>query len=241
MGNKHTSRGRKGTAHQRVFGFTNVARPGKKLGRKRSKTAGPSHLARPALAKGTPMHITIKLKGGLPPLRTDACWRVVTGVLSAFHKTGRMRVCQFTIQHDHMHLVCEGPDAATVSKAMCSLKTRLAKRLNALWKRTGKIFADRYHRQDLTSPRQVRNTLRYVFGNTFKHAPSLRRHVSRSGKTRPDPYSSGAWFDGFREAGIDQSPEGGVARCTEPPQSWLLTRGWRRHGLLSVLDRPTAR
>ena len=41
-------------------------------------------------------------------------------------------------------------------------------------------------------------------------------------------------LDGWR----DLDPEAGGDRVVAPAQSWLLTTGWRRHGLLRVDERP---
>ena len=225
--------------HQPVLGFTNVARPGKKLGRPRSKGSGASHLARPELKNATPTHITMKLEGGLASLRTLAAWRVLTSVIRAFHCAQSVRICQFTVQGDHLHLICEAAGAREVSRAMVSLGTRIARQLNKLWGRTGRVFAERYHRQDLTSPRQVRNAIRYVLGNSYKHMDGLVEHEGRNGKARPDPYSSGAWFDGYVETDLDRGSLGAVEDCTEPARFWLLRVGWLRSGgPSSVLDRP---
>ena len=142
------------------------------------------------------MHITLKvgdktLKEGerLPGLREGQTWVAITRVIAAFHRAQEMRICHFSVQGDHLHLICEGADATVVSRGMCSLGRRLAHALNGLWGRTGGVFKDRYHREDLTSPRQVRNAIRYVFANVYKHERDVVRFVGKGGKTRPDPYS----------------------------------------------------
>ena len=61
--------------------------------------------------------------------------------------------------------------------------------------------------------------------NARKHGVALQRD-------RPDPYSSGLWFQGWRDYVHDGrlGKEGPVAKAT----SWLLSKGWRRYGLLEV-------
>jgi len=46
---------------------------------------------------------------------------------------------------------------------------RVAKGLNKLWARRGKVFADHYHDRILRTPREVRNALCYVLHNAKKH------------------------------------------------------------------------
>lgn len=53
---------------------------------------------------------------------------------------------------------------------MKSFTVRVSRRLKkALGLARAKIWSDRYHRRDLTSPRQVRNALVYVLANYKKH------------------------------------------------------------------------
>jgi hypothetical protein len=56
-----------------------------------------------------------------------------------------------------------------------------------------------------------------------------------------DPFSSGWWFDGWRDDGWQR----GLSPPTEPPVasagSWLLKVGWRRYGLLELDEVPAAR
>jgi len=119
-----------------------------------------------------------------------------------------------------------------LSRALQGLCVRIARGLNAVLGRCGAVFADRHHFRLLKTPREVRNALLYVLQNA-------RRHTQRDpdrilDPTWVDPRSSARWFDGWR----DLEPEDGGDRVVAPAQSWLLTTGWRRHGLLRVDERP---
>jgi hypothetical protein len=121
---------------------------------------------------------------------------------------------------------------------MKSIAARFARAVNRVFSRSGRVLRDRYHLHVLETPREVRNALRYVLLNGRRHAAKGRGGVS-AGTVRIDPASSGAWFDGWRE---------GVARLLRdravgpPPvaraRTWLLRRGWRRHGLIDPADVP---
>jgi hypothetical protein len=92
--------------------------------------------------------------------------------------------------------------------------------LNALWKRAGKLFADRYHDHVLRTAREVRNALGYVLNNAA-------RHGVESATGRPDPYSSSRWFDAWRKKWpAHDAPPSPVSRA----RTWLLSVGWLRHG-----------
>lgn len=212
----------------------------KKRGRKRCPNSGASHEARPELKASCPMHVTKKLAAGLPGLRCPAAWSVITGAIRQANQRGLVRVIEFTVQGDHLHMICEGADAKAVGRGLGGLFTSVARQLNRLWKRCGKVFSERYHRQDLTTPTQVRNAIRYVLGNIYKHARGILQMTGKSGRLCPDPYSSGVWFRGYKEPDgeLDRSVLGGIARCTVDGLSWLLSEGWKLRGLLSVQEGP---
>lgn len=99
---------------------------------------------------------------------------------------------------------------------------RIARALNRLWSRAGAVFADRFHCRALKSPREVRNALNYVLQNAAHH----RIHFAG-----PDPCSSGEWFEGWKHELLERP------LCASPltrARTWLLTIGWRRHGLIEM-------
>jgi REP element-mobilizing transposase RayT len=130
-----------------------------------------------------------------------------------------MRLVEFAVLSNHVHLVCEADDERALARGMKGLCVRIARALNRLWNRVGSVFSDRYHAHVLKTPREVRNALDYVLHNAA-------RHGSRLGG--PDPCSSAAWFDGWRYGlGLAR-----VASASPLPRAltWLLRVGWRRHG-----------
>lgn len=94
-----------------------------------------------------------------------------------------------------------------------------------------KVWADRYHDVILRSPRQVRNAVVYVLQNARKYA---RGRVASA----LDAFASGYWFDGWRKRPrVDVE----VPECpTSAPRTWLLAKGWRRHGLVGLSEIPAA-
>jgi REP element-mobilizing transposase RayT len=101
------------------------------------------------------------------------------------------RILHFSVQYDHVHLVVEASNARALSSGVASVAIRIARYVNALVRRRGRFWADRWHGRELGSPRAVRNALVYVLANFRKH-----------GKTRLEPgvdaFSSAARFDGWR-------------------------------------------
>jgi REP element-mobilizing transposase RayT len=201
----------------------------RKGGRKKSPSSGVSHLKRAAVSGRVPVHVTARVREGLPNLRhpgvLELWWRCCRKVRERRSGTGWFHLVEYSLQGNHIHLLAEASDRKALSNALNGLFVRFAKGLNKLLRRRGKVFAERYHDRLLGTPREVYNALRYVLENARKHGVWLR-------KGRPDPFSSGPWFEGWKDYVRDGwlGWTGPVARAT----SWLLTTGWKRHGLLEV-------
>ncbi|MBL8859144.1 MAG: hypothetical protein JNL28_11600 [Planctomycetes bacterium] len=208
---------------QAEFGFTNWGGRRRGSGRKRAgERSRVTHARRSKLSAHTPVHVTLRLATGLPNLRTRANHRVVLDALAAGSRSG-LRVVHYAALSNHLHLVCEARDQCTLARGLQGLCVRLARRLNRVWRRVGRVFGDRYHAHALHTPREVRNAIAYVLGNAAKHGVSIPGGV--------DPCSSGRWFDGWRVALV-----GALARVAPlpAPRTWLLRVGWRRGGLIDL-------
>jgi REP element-mobilizing transposase RayT len=204
--------------------------------------AGVSHREREALASRFPVHVTVKLRTGLRPLRRRA---ERAALLTAFAAGCRgcvaaaahrpFRLCQYVILNDHLHFIAEASDREALARGLQGLLIRIAKTLNKLWQRRGKVFADRYHDHILKTPRETRNALRYVLQNGRKHAAEGREVAVPQAL---DTFTSAPWFDGFRETITVRGLEAILRPVTEA-RTWMLTIGWRRHGLIGVHELPS--
>jgi len=200
--------------------------------------AGVPHTPRPPLPQRFPVHVTIKLRSGLPKLRQLRERKLLLAIFAAAkQRAGRsgkhFRLTHFAILNDHLHLLAEAEDHIALARAMQGLLIRVAMGLNKLWQRRGAVFADRYHSRALTTPRAVRNALCYVLANGKKHAAEGRAVIVPQAI---DLFSSAPWFDGFVESiTVHNLP---AESPVVPPRTWLLSIGWRRRGLLSVHELP---
>jgi REP element-mobilizing transposase RayT len=163
----------------------------------------------------------------MPSLRRHKPVRYVRRCIQLAHKD-TFRVVHFSVQSNHVHLLIEADDRAALSRGMQGLKTRLARRLNALFGRRGTVFTDRYHARPIGSPRQARHAIGYVLGNVRKHAAEHGRRLARNWV---DPFSSAPTFDGWSCPTVtsDGATERGITRG---PAFWVLRTGWRRYGPL---------
>ncbi len=120
--------------------------------------------------------------------RSRRSFRVLRRAFAAGGDRFGLRLCEFSVQGNHLHLVVEATDRRALSRGMQGLSIRIARGLNRLMGRQGRVLADRYHARILRTPTEVRRALAYVLGNRDVHR-------SRWGKPRTgtlDPYSSAA-------------------------------------------------
>lgn len=206
-------------------------RPG--AGRKPGPNPRVRHLSRPAISSRYPAHVTLRVRPGVPSLRSRRLVRRLEKSLARGCERGDFRVTQYSILANHAHFIVEARDADALGRGMKSLTRRLAHAVNGVFGRRGPVLADRYHLRLLKTPREVRRALAYVLLNARRHA----RWPGSGG--RIDPASSGRWFDGWtRSARAELAGSGPGPPSVARPRSWLLERGWRRHGLVDPLETP---
>ncbi len=206
-------------------------------GRKAGANPGLPHASRECFGRALPAHVTLRLRPDLPSLRTVRIVRQIEYAFAAGCVRPGFRLVHYSLQGNHAHLIVEARARDALGRGMMAVAARLARAVNHVTGRTGRVLADRYHLRLLATPREVRNALRYVLLNARRHAAAARAAVATV--VRLDPASSARWFDGWkracrfnRENGVHERPP--VARA----RTWLLTVGWRRHGLLDPADVP---
>ena len=185
------------------------------------------------------MHITLRCVREVGRLRKSKLYQRLREAMAEATARSDFSICQFSVQGDHLHLVCEACDNAALSNGMRSLKVRITGKLNKMLSRQGSAFDGRYHMHVLRNPRTVRNALAYVLCNGRKHGEHLAVTGSSDGAWI-DPFSSAYYFDGWlgRPGGILGAPPNGPPPVS-PPASWLLASGWRKHELISPLETPS--
>jgi REP element-mobilizing transposase RayT len=143
-------------------------RPG--AGRPRGRNVVP-HDARPRHVARNPVHVTLRVRTDVPAIARDWLMQEIRAAIKESQKL-EFRIVEFNILSNHIHLQSEASSTSALSRGVQGFAGRFARRLNKKLKRTGKVLASRYHARALTSPRDVRNTLRYVLLNRKHHAPT---------------------------------------------------------------------
>jgi putative transposase len=203
-------------------------------GRKCGPSPRHGHRPRAPLASRFPCHVTLKVRRGLPSLRTVRLVRELERSFAAACERGRFRLVDYSIQNDHVHLIAEAASQRDLACGMKSIAARVARAANRIFGRRGSVLADRYHLHVLRTPAEVRRALAYVLLNARRHLAKLGRALPRV--TRLDPASSGRFFSGwnrrFQPASSLHPPPVAL------PSTWLLRVGWRRHGLIDPAEAP---
>jgi REP element-mobilizing transposase RayT len=145
--------------------------------------------------------------------RTVRCW---------------FRVVHFSVQSNHVHLLVEADDKASLTRGLMGAAIRVARAVNRVAGRRGKVWEDRYHARALRTPREVRHGIVYVLMNWKKHVPGAKGF---------DRCSSATFFPGWKAHPSSGPPS--AADGVEPPATWLLQTGWKRHGLVAQNERPS--
>jgi REP element-mobilizing transposase RayT len=191
---------------------------------------------RPVIKPSWPVHVTVRMRRDAPRLRNFDLVKVLRRAFVRGCSRDGFRICQFSIQGNHIHTICEADDRERLARGVQGWCVRVVRGINRAVGRKGSLLDDRYHAEVITSPRQMRNTLCYVLQNARRHGERLDRRYHGI-----DPFSSAWWFDGWADdhwrRGLEpRDPEPPVA----PPRSWLLGTGWKTHRSIGVDEVPSA-
>jgi REP element-mobilizing transposase RayT len=203
------------------------------------------HKKRPPVDRRHPQNITLRVMNDVGYLRKPHMYRAVRGALMTVLDRDDFRIVHFSIQGNHIHLVCEAENKLALAKGMKGFEISAAKRLNDEMtrergqERKGQVFADRYHVRAITSVREVRNCLAYVLNNFRRHG--LSGPTLFDGKL--DYYSSALLFPGWKERTTPtiHIPPDYEAPAVARPQTWLLAEGYKRAKPISVYETPGPR
>jgi REP element-mobilizing transposase RayT len=188
------------------------------------------------------VHVT--LRAGLGSLRSQLLFPTVRIAISLATRKDpeRFRIVHYSVQSNHVHLICEAAERRALTAGVHGLEARITRYINRLLNRRGAFWADRWHGRALKSPREVRNALVYVLAN-------FRKHASRPVARGVDPCSSGAWFHGWRAFGAQRGPPPLAGRAwplgkddeqvpVSEPRTWLVRKGFLKAGRVRLDEAP---
>jgi putative transposase len=156
----------------------------KGAGRKaKGDKAGVAHRRRAGVAGRAPVHVTVRLLPHVWNLRSRGGFGVVGRAIFGAAQRFAMRICEFSVMGNHVHMVVEAEDREALGQGMKGFGVRVARGLNKMMGGKGRILADRYHAHLLRTPTEVRRAVTYVRNNA-------RHHFAELPRTFIDPYSS---------------------------------------------------
>ena len=171
------------------------------------------------------MHVTARAVAGLPSFRQTPIANLVLLQLRRLNDE-TFQIVHFSVQSNHVHLIVEALDGDAVNRKMSGFMISLARRVNAVLRRRGRVWHDRFYCRDITTASEMHHVLAYVFGNAKKHGEIP------ADAERLDGFSSAWTFDGW-DVDVEKPPD--RIRWTPPtPRTELLERDWIAYGLLRV-------
>src|SRR5690349_9289268 len=159
---------------QRELVFRTWGGKRKGAGRKRSgERRRVPHLRRCEFRADQPLHVTLRVRDDVGRLRVKGVLAAVAEALRVVGEREDLRIVHTSIQNNHLHLYCESPSRVALANGMRAFKTSVGRRINAVMRRSGPVFADRYHYEVVKTPKQARAVLCYVMNNWRKHKADL--------------------------------------------------------------------
>ena len=156
---------------------------GKRAGAgRRPKVAGRPgvpHRPRPEWARRLPVHITLRMAPEVYNLRSRRSFRAIELALRLGADRFDVRMTSFSVQGNHMHLLVEAPSRTALARAVKGFSVRVAKGLNKMMRRTGRVLGDRYHAHVLRTPTEVKRAIAYIRKNASHCTSSLSARKSK--------------------------------------------------------------
>jgi len=161
-----------------------------------------SHARRASFKRPSPVHVTLKVRRDIPNLRASARFRAIRRAFKAARGRNGVRLAEFNVLGDHLHLIVEADTSSSLSHGLQGLCVRLTRALNRIVGRRGSVFADRFHSRLLRTPTELVRAIAYVIDNARHHFG--QPETSRSSRAHD------------------------AHELVEAPRGWLLRVGWRR-------------
>ncbi len=208
--------------------------PGVKLGRPATTYVG-GRQERETLKTASPLHITLRLREGLPNLRSRKGAQIVKHAILGAQARG-LRIIHFCLLSNHLHLIAEVQNSKVFYNSMKSFSIRFSihlrrwassKRVRELDHQGLGIFRGRYDVQIIKTPQQMKHVIKYVLLNSAKHfkkAPYI------------DLFSSGVLFNSWKRLIGFELPvpnqmktlKDRLREFVSPPGLWLTEAGWMK-------------
>ena len=140
----------------------------KRAGRPAIHDVGIRHVKRFRLKKASSLHLTIKVRENKADIQSKRILKALHHAIKRARLKG-LKVVHYTLEYNHVHLLVESVDNKTLHKGMQAFGITIAKAINKIKRSKGAVYKNRYHLRLISSPRQLKNVLHYIFNNGVKH------------------------------------------------------------------------
>ncbi len=226
-------------AHRRHVQQELFRRGGKRrrAGRKpKGPRAGSPHQERPEIKPQYALHVVMRVVPAVGSMRRRPLYKAMREATITAALRERFRIVHVSLQRTHVHMIVEADGKLALARGMQGFQISAARNINTALgdkhrRRRGKVFADRYHLEVITSPTRAHHAIRYVLSNWRRHREDQQGPAAT---WLVDPYSTGILFPDWKEL-EDKAFMWPIRETYDPlvvrrPQSWLLREGWMRAG-----------
>lgn len=162
-----------------TMGSATPQRGGRRKGAGRKRVADHervAHRARPAHDKDTPVLVTLRAHESTPPFRTERIAEFVRTTLDHQQLRGYsadFQIVELAIRDSELQLIVEAASERALRSGVSGFMIGFARRLNQQLGRKGRVWGDRWHGRELTTPKEVREALATMFRDAARHDPRL--------------------------------------------------------------------
>lgn len=141
-------------------------------GRKAFNDPSIRHRKRAEIKKPSSLHLTIKIEKRKAGIKNKAILKVLKRAILKGRSSG-LRIIHFTLEYDHVHLLVETDCKIKLGRGMMRLGVTLSKGINKCKQEIGQVYKHRYHQRFITSGRDLKNVMNYIFHNGLKHRTAI--------------------------------------------------------------------
>jgi putative transposase len=218
----------------------------KRAGRKpKGRRAGSPHQERPEIKPQYALHVVMRVVSAVGSMRRRSLYKAMREATITAALRERFRIVHVSLQRTHVHMLVEAENKLALARGMQGFQISAARHINTVLgdkyrRRRGKVFADRYHLEVITSPTRAHHAIRYVLSNWRRHREDQQ---GLAATWLVDPYSTGILFPDWKELEGKQlmwpMRESYDPMVVRRPASWLLREGWKLGGgSISARDVP---
>ncbi len=140
----------------------------KGAGRSAIHDPGIRHTKRPYLSKPTSLHLTVKIKKNKAEIKNKSVLAILKRAILNARKQG-LQVIHYSLEYDHVHLLIEADNNFILAKGMQAFGVTFSKAINRLKRLKGEVYKHRYHFRRISSSKELKNVMNYIFTNGLKH------------------------------------------------------------------------